>query len=117
MALLGAFSFAAGTWNPINNKSLFSTFLASFAKSPKPNSFVLAIRNKIKNIIQTFKRDANRAEQQSIYKLQKKEAEKQASRRKRDIQRSLEAQRKEAAARERKRLQDQRQQAQKRKDK
>ena len=117
MALLGAFSFAAGTWNPINNKSLLSTFLASFAKSPKPNSFVLAIRNKIKNIIQTFKRDANRAEQQSIYKLQKKEAEKQASRRKRDIQRSLEAQRKEAAARERKRLQDQRQQAQKRKDK
>ena len=116
MALLGAFSFAAGAWNPINNKSLLSNFLTFFAKSPEPNPYLVAIRNKIKAIIQAFKRDANRAEQQSIHKLKKKEADQQASRRKRDIQRNLEAQRKEAAARERKRLQEQGRQDKNRKD-
>lgn len=107
MALLGAFSFAAMAWNPLTNKSMLNAFSASFSKPARPNAILAAIGNKINGLINERKQYANKAELRSQLKSQKKDAERQALIRKRDVQRTLEAQRKEAAARERKRLKEQ----------
>lgn len=111
IAMVGAFCFAAGAWQPQKSTTVLQSFLASFGRSPLNPSLMMGfIRKQSENLKRSTSTDATAAQRLAEWRRRQKEsdrAKKQAERsqslRDRDMKRNLAQQRKLSQQREKQR--------------
>ena len=108
LSLVGSIAFAALAWDPLKQQSLLSSL---FAKPfyPKPNSFLMLIKKKLKELKEANLADRNKSQLKALALRRQREAQAEMIRRQREDKRNFEMQRKAAADLDRKQAQAQRQ--------
>ena len=108
LALVSSIAFAAVVWDPLKRQTLLRSL---FSKSPDPKrgGFYRSIQKQIEKAKQATRKDAQRAELQTIFRRRQKDLDRAKAEREREMKRNAEMQRKAAAVHERKRLQAERQ--------
>jgi len=108
LSLVGSIAFAALAWNPIKQQSLLSSLFAK-PPYPKPNGFLMFIKNKLVEFKQSNLADSNRSQAKALAHRRQLESRMEIIRQQREDKRNYEMKRKAAAERDRKEAQAERQ--------
>jgi hypothetical protein len=115
ISLIVAFSFAACAWNPRTNTTVLNSITSLFRISPSKSSSILGLLvGKFKALKKSNVKDKAESERFSMLRTRQKDSDSARQVKEREMKRNLENQRRLAAAREKKRLQDERQAKRKR---
>ena len=108
LSLLSSIAFAAVVWDPLKQQSLLQALFAKTAY-PKRNGFSQLIKKKLEELKRSTGKDGSQSEAMALARQRQQESQKARAQRDRETKRNLEMQRKAAAVRDRKRVQEERQ--------